>query len=56
MTKEELKKISSEVSNDCLKKLKIIAIEKEISLSQHVRNILEKSVASKKFSNEEVNS
>lgn len=44
MSKEELKKVGTEVSNECLKKLKIIAIQKEITLAECVRDILERSV------------
>jgi hypothetical protein len=43
---EEVKKvISVEVSNDCWKKLKILSIQKEISLPTLVVNVLEKSVS-----------
>ena len=48
MSKEEiLKKISVEVSNDCWKKIKIISIQKEQTLQEAVRDILEKSVSKK---------
>ncbi len=53
MSKDELKKVNSEISNECLKKLKIIAIQKEISLPAHIRNVLERSVSNKKFDIEE---
>ena len=49
MSKEELKKVGTEVSNECLKKLKIIAIQKEITLAECVRDILERSVSKKTF-------
>ena len=48
MSREEiLKKISVEVSNDCWKKIKIISIQKEQTLQESVRDILEKSVSKK---------
>lgn len=47
MSKDELRKINVEVSNECWKKLKIISIQKEISLSECVKDILEKSVSRK---------
>ena len=46
---EELKKISVEVSNDCWKKIKIYSVDKEITLQEAVRDILEKAVGTKKF-------
>lgn len=49
MIKKELKKLSVEVSVDCWKKLKILSITKELALNVLVREILEKSVAGKKF-------
>ena len=49
MSKEELKKVSAEVSNECLKKLKITAIQKEITLGEYIREVLEKSVSKKVF-------
>ncbi len=48
MSKEELKSIPVEVSKECWKKLKIAAIEKDLSLSQLVRQSLEKSFVGKK--------
>ena len=47
MAKEGLKKVSTEVSNECLKKLKITAIQKEITLGVQVREILERAVGKK---------
>lgn len=49
MSKDELKKVTAEVSKECLKKLKIISIQKEISLAEHIRDVLEKSVSRKSF-------
>ena len=55
MSKEELKKVGTEVSKECLKKLKILAIQKEITLQECLRNILEKSMSSKKMESVEEN-
>jgi hypothetical protein len=52
--KEELKNISVTVSKECWIKLKILSVQKEISLPQLVREMLEKSVLGKKFENVEV--
>jgi len=49
MSKEEVKSIPAEVSKECWKKLKIVAIQKDISLGQLVKDILERSMSSKKF-------
>lgn len=46
---EILKKVSTEVSHDCLKKLKITAIQKEITLAELVRDILERSMSKKQI-------
>lgn len=54
MSKDVLKKISIEVTHECWKKLKIISIEKDLSLQDLVRNMLERATNSKKFSNQEV--
>lgn len=51
MSKEIVKGIPTEVSKECWKKLKIISIQKEISLSQLVREVLEKFVLGKKVEN-----
>lgn len=48
MSKEELKSIPVEVSKECWKKLKIAAIEKDLSLSEFIRQNLEKSFINKK--------
>ena len=48
MSKEELRKISAEVSKECLKKLKITAIQKDITLACHVKDILEENVSRKR--------
>lgn len=55
MSKEELKKVATEVSKECLKKLKIISIQKEITLSAYIKEVLERSVSKKSFEVEEVN-
>lgn len=49
MSKEDLKSVPAEVSKECWKKLKIVAIQKDISLSQLIKEILERSMSSKKF-------
>jgi hypothetical protein len=49
MTKENVKPIQSEVSVETWKKLKMLAIQKDLSLSQAVREILERSMTNKKF-------
>jgi predicted DNA binding CopG/RHH family protein len=48
MNKEELKKISVQVSKKCLKSLKIRAIHKDLSLGEYIRKVLEESISSKK--------
>ncbi len=47
MLEKDLKKVTVEVSNDCWKKLKILSIQKEISLTQCVRDLLERSMGKK---------
>lgn len=49
MSKEELKKITTQVSNDCYKKIKILSVQQEISFPEKVREILERSVSKKTF-------
>ena len=49
MNEKNLKNISVEVSNDCWKKIKIMAIQKEVSFQEQVRELLEKSVSRKNF-------
>lgn len=49
MSKEEVKAVPSEVSKECWKKLKIVAIQKDITLGQLVRDILERAMSTKKF-------
>lgn len=49
MIEKDLRKINVEVSNECWKKLKILSVQKEISLSQCVKDVLERSVQSKKY-------
>ena len=48
MSKEEVKNVPSSVSKECWKKLKIVAIQKDITLPQLVREILERFTATKK--------
>ncbi len=49
MSKDELKKLNVLVSNECWKKLKILSIQKEISLAECVKDILERSVGRKQI-------
>lgn len=55
MSKNDFKKISIEVSSKDWKKLKILSIQKGISLSDHILDILEKSLSKKENQIEEVN-
>lgn len=47
MSQEKLKKITVEVSESCWKKLKIVSIQKDLSLPEHVKDILERNVSKK---------
>lgn len=50
MSKEiNLKNISVSVSNECWKKIKILSIQKEITLLEQVRDMLERAVLNKKY-------
>lgn len=51
MSKDDSYMVSSKVSKDCQKKLKIIAIEKEITLGELINEILEKFVSKKQLAN-----
>ena len=53
MSKEESKSISTEVSKEVWKKLKIVSVQKEISLPALVKDILERSVSKKSIETEE---
>lgn len=53
MAKEENKSISTEVSKEVWKKLKILSVQKEISLPALVKEILERSVSKKTVETEE---
>jgi len=46
--KEDLRTINVAVSKECWKKLKIMSVQKEMSLLQIARDILEKYTSSKK--------
>ena len=48
MSKENKKTITTLVTKECWKKLKIMSVQKEISISQHVTDILEKYGNNKK--------
>lgn len=54
MQETNIKKITLEVSNDCWKKLKILSIQKEISLQDCVKDILEKSMMKKNLLEEDI--
>jgi len=47
MSKDNLKSINIEVTNEVWKKLKILSIQKEVSLAVAVRDILERHVSKK---------
>jgi len=47
MKEEILKNISVSISNECWKKIKILSIQKEITLLEQVREILEKYTVKK---------
>lgn len=49
MSKENIKSIQSEVSIEVWKKLRIVAVQKDLTLPQVIREILEKAMSSKKF-------
>lgn len=44
MSRDELKKVTAEVSKDCWKALRIIAVQKELALHAVVAEVLEKSM------------
>lgn len=54
MKEEVLKKLNIEINNECWKKLKILSIQKEISLNQCVKELLEKIMSKKSISEIEV--
>ncbi len=47
---KSIKRLSAEVSKDCWKKLKIISIQKEITVTKVVEQILERAVGNNKKS------
>ncbi|HLX53713.1 MAG TPA: hypothetical protein VKR58_07220 [Aquella sp.] len=55
MSKEQLKNVYCQVSLEVQKKLKIMAIQKEMTLPELIKSILEKSVANKKIEEVELN-
>lgn len=55
MSKDDVKKVSAEVSKECLKKLKILAIQREITLPELIRELLERSVSKKNVLEQEIN-
>lgn len=50
MTKEE-KKITASVSHECWKALKVLAVQKEVSLQVVVKEVLERSMSKRVKSN-----
>jgi macrodomain Ter protein organizer (MatP/YcbG family) len=53
MAKEELKKVHIQLRTDVWKRLKIRSIQKEITFSELVRDILETHMSSKRNTNNE---
>jgi macrodomain Ter protein organizer (MatP/YcbG family) len=49
MKDKNIKKVTVQVSNDCWKKLKILSIQKEITLAEQVVQLLERSVSNRKI-------
>lgn len=49
MTEEDVKDIKSQVSRECWKKLKIICIQKDLSLPELIKEVLERFVSTKKY-------
>lgn len=49
MTKNEIKEVKADVSIEVWKKLKILSIQKDITLNQCVKELLEKLMTNKKF-------
>lgn len=47
MSREDLKKVTAEVNKETWKALKVLAVQKEVSLQQVVQDILEKSMSKK---------
>ena len=55
MRNPDVKSVSCEISKDMWKRLRIIAIKKDISLSQYLREMIEKNISVKRNENEEGN-
>jgi hypothetical protein len=47
MSKDVLKKVGTEVSEDVLISLKILALKKRVSLGEYVKDVLDKHVSGK---------
>jgi len=47
MSRDNMKKVTAEVSKECWKTLKVLAVQKEISLQLVVQEILERSISKK---------
>lgn len=54
MSKENVKAIQSEVTKETLKKLRILAIKRDLTLSKLIQDILEKHVSNNKVVQEEM--
>ena len=52
--KQENKKINVEISYECWKKLKMMSIDKDITLQEVIKNVLDKFVGKKVSTVEEV--
>lgn len=48
--KSNLKHVQSEVTVECMKKLKILSIQKDLTVKQLIQEILEKHVVTRKVS------
>lgn len=51
---EELKKLGTEVSEDTLISVKILALKKKVSMAEYLRDVIEKHVASKSKATENI--
>lgn len=54
MQKEELKKVGTEIQEETLISLKILALRKRVTLAEYVREVLEKHIQAKGKQLEEV--
>lgn len=54
MKEEVLRKLNLEISNECWKRLKILSIQKEVTLQQCVKDLLERLMNKKSMQEVEV--